>query len=123
MNNVIATGLEAIEIAEREGGLLCKYADPTQGARGGLSVREAREIAEEDPSLICLRDIDAAPSRRDIEGHINNTGLGFDRDEIADLVAYGLTLDAEDWEEELDAEFERRTNRELADRALSRALD
>lgn len=34
--------------------LLCKHADPTEGAREDLSPDEAREIAAEDPSLIYL---------------------------------------------------------------------
>lgn len=32
--------------------VLCKYADPEEGAREGLSLSEAREIAAEDPGLI-----------------------------------------------------------------------
>jgi hypothetical protein len=48
------TGMQAIEMAERDGLTLNKYADPTEGARDGLSIEEAREIAKEDPELIYL---------------------------------------------------------------------
>jgi hypothetical protein len=47
-------GHEAIEYAERHGVTLNKYADPTEGAREGLTVEEARDVASEDPSLIHL---------------------------------------------------------------------
>ena len=46
------TGIEAIEIAEEAGATLNKHADPVEDARTGLSIDEAREIAQEDPSLI-----------------------------------------------------------------------
>lgn len=46
------TGFAAIEYAEEHGLTLGKYTDPTEEAREGLSVDEAREIADEDPSLI-----------------------------------------------------------------------
>lgn len=47
-------GQAAIERAERDGLTLCKFSDPIEGAREGLSVEEAREIARQDPSLIYL---------------------------------------------------------------------
>ena len=46
------TGQSAIEYAEQYGLLLCKYEDPTESARAGLTPDEAREIAHEDPSLV-----------------------------------------------------------------------
>lgn len=46
------TGHAAIEYAETNGLTLSKHADPTEGAREGLSLVEAREVAAEDPSLI-----------------------------------------------------------------------
>lgn len=46
------TGWEAIDYANRNRVPLHKYADPTEEARTGLTVEEAREIAHEDPSLI-----------------------------------------------------------------------
>lgn len=46
------TGYDAIDYAEANGLTLAKYADPTEDAREGLTVAEAREIAREDPSLI-----------------------------------------------------------------------
>ena len=48
------TGYDAIAYAEQHGVRVCKYADPTEGAREDLSPDEAREIAAEDPSLIYL---------------------------------------------------------------------
>lgn len=47
-------GHEAIEYAERNGLTLNKYADPTEDAREGLTVDEARGIAREDSSLIWI---------------------------------------------------------------------
>lgn len=46
------TAHDAIEYAAAHDLTLNKYADPTEGAREGLTVDEAREIAAEDPSLI-----------------------------------------------------------------------
>lgn len=52
--NTRLTGYEAIVWAERyeTANVLCKYADPTEDFRSGVSVAEAREIATADPSLI-----------------------------------------------------------------------
>lgn len=47
-------GMDAIEYAEQHGLRLNKHADPTEDAREGLTVDEAREIAREDASLIYL---------------------------------------------------------------------
>ena len=48
------TGFTAIEFAAANGLTVAKYADPTEGARDGLTVSEAREIAAEDPGLIWI---------------------------------------------------------------------
>lgn len=50
---IIAKGNAAIDLAATDSTvILSKYADPTEGAREGISIDEAREIAREDPSLI-----------------------------------------------------------------------
>jgi hypothetical protein len=46
------SGHKAIEFAECHGLELSKYADPTEGARDGLTLDEARRVAAEDPSLV-----------------------------------------------------------------------
>jgi hypothetical protein len=46
------TGHAAIRYARELGLTLSKYADPTEGARDGLSPDEAEQIAREDASLI-----------------------------------------------------------------------
>ncbi|HYE57424.1 MAG TPA: hypothetical protein VD948_02915 [Rhodothermales bacterium] len=46
------TGDDALYLHRRARYVLCKYADPTEGARIGLTEDEAREIMREDPSLI-----------------------------------------------------------------------
>ena len=51
----ILTGRDAITHAAAHGLTLSKYADPTEGARTGLSIAEAEEVALEDPSLIWVR--------------------------------------------------------------------
>ena len=51
------TGRKAIAYAEEHGLLLCKYTDPVEEAREGLTPDEAREIIREasgDCSLIYL---------------------------------------------------------------------
>lgn len=48
------TGWQAIEAAEQTGATLGKYADPIEGAREGLTVEQAREVAREDPALVYL---------------------------------------------------------------------
>ncbi len=48
----ILTGTQALEYAERNDVLLNKYNDPTEDAREGLTLSEARKIAMEDPGLI-----------------------------------------------------------------------
>jgi len=45
-------GQKAIAYAEANGLTLSKYHDGLEGARNGLTVAEARKIAEEDPRLI-----------------------------------------------------------------------
>jgi len=47
------TGYAAIEAAEADPSIIiCKYNDPTEPAREGLTVEEAREVASEDDGLI-----------------------------------------------------------------------
>ena len=54
MKTIKLKGEQAIKYVEQLGGSigLSKYADPTEGARDGVDVDEARQIAKEDPSLI-----------------------------------------------------------------------
>lgn len=47
-------GNAAIDYAETHGLTLAKYEDPTEAARNGLTVDEARQVASEDPSLVYL---------------------------------------------------------------------
>lgn len=51
------TGADAITYAEANGLALNKHNDPTEGAREGLTVAEAKSVAREDPNLIWV-DID-----------------------------------------------------------------
>jgi hypothetical protein len=46
------TGWTAIQYAERHGGTLQKYADPTERALKRVSIEKAKDIASEDPRLI-----------------------------------------------------------------------
>ncbi len=48
------TGFAALAHAERHGLALCKHADPIEGAREGLSVDEAKRVANGDAELIYL---------------------------------------------------------------------
>lgn len=48
------SGLDAIAYAEARCLKLAKYEDPTEGAREGLTVEEARAVAREDASLVYL---------------------------------------------------------------------
>lgn len=50
-------GREAIDVAEAmiDSIELCKYADPIEDARDGLTIDEANEIMAQDPSLIFAR--------------------------------------------------------------------
>jgi hypothetical protein len=50
--NTKLTGHDAINYAEAHGLMLIKSADAIEGNRYGMSIDEAREIAEQDPSLI-----------------------------------------------------------------------
>lgn len=59
VQSFVLRGVDAIDYAERTGATLCKYADPTEDAREGLSVEEAREIAASDPSLIWVEDVES----------------------------------------------------------------
>jgi hypothetical protein len=42
----------ALRTAVEAGGIIGKHADPTEGAREGLTVEEALEIASEDVALV-----------------------------------------------------------------------
>lgn len=53
---ITATGTDAIELARTQGAGLNKYADPTEGARSGLTIEEAEAVAAEDPALIWTAD-------------------------------------------------------------------
>lgn len=46
------TGHDAIKYAAANGLNLNKFADPTEDATFGLSIEEAKAVAQEDPSLI-----------------------------------------------------------------------
>lgn len=54
---IIATGRDAIKMVERyEWITLCKYADPTEPARVGLTMGAALELVREDPALVYAVD-------------------------------------------------------------------
>jgi len=64
----IIRGHQAIAAAAALGVTLCKYADPIENARAGVTVAEATEIAREDASLIWLElEADDAPDFDDAE--------------------------------------------------------
>ncbi len=48
------SGHEAIDYAELHGRVLSKFTDPTEDAREGLSVEDARDVARYDAGLIYL---------------------------------------------------------------------
>lgn len=73
MSNTQKTGYAAIAYAEANGLTLSKYNDPTEAAREGLSVAEAREIAKEDPSLVYVEMSEAAAIAR----RYNDDGLSW----------------------------------------------
>ena len=52
MSTYTITGADAIRVAARDGVTIRKHADPTEGARDGLTIEEAAEIAAQDQSLI-----------------------------------------------------------------------
>jgi len=49
---ICLTGREAIDYARKHGLTLCKYADPAEGCREGLTLDEAEAVAREDPGLV-----------------------------------------------------------------------
>jgi hypothetical protein len=49
------TGHDAIRYAEIQRVTLSKFADPIEEARDGLTLREAREVAAADPSLVYVK--------------------------------------------------------------------
>jgi hypothetical protein len=50
----IIRGHQAIAAAAALGVTLCKYADPIENARAGVTVEEATEIARDDAGLLFL---------------------------------------------------------------------
>ncbi len=54
------TGHAAIDYAREHGLALCKYADPVEDARTGLTVDEAEQIARVDAGLIYVAEADEA---------------------------------------------------------------
>ncbi|MCI0562251.1 MAG: hypothetical protein MN733_27510 [Nitrososphaera sp.] len=53
MSNKRLTGWNAIRNKERDDSVvLCKYSDPVKPSKENITVKEAREIAKEDPTLI-----------------------------------------------------------------------
>lgn len=93
-------GRQAIEAARRSGKTLNKYADPTEGARSGLSVREAEEIAREDPSLIWIemssmstgasRAFQGAPMIPDLMARMGIVDGATVADKMAKFAAYAM---------------------------------
>ena len=63
------TGRAAISHAAASGTTLNKYADPTEGARTGLTVEEAEEVAREDASLIWCVTAHEEQEREIAAGH------------------------------------------------------
>lgn len=52
-STLLITGYAAIAWArEDQDRTLCKYADPAENERSGLSISEALEVADQDPNLI-----------------------------------------------------------------------
>lgn len=82
------TGRDAIDYADDHGLTLCKYADPTEDARTGLSVDEARAIAAEDPSLVYL----PGTWQRGQGGGLTLTDQG-----AVEAEAAGYTIDADSY--------------------------
>lgn len=71
------TGTQAIEMAEARGLTLCKYTDPTEGAREGLTVAEARAVARQDPSLIYVETTELVRNVCDeVAGLVGDDGTG-----------------------------------------------
>lgn len=104
-------GREAIGFAERQGLTLCKYNDPVEGAREGLSAEEAREIAREDPSLIYL-DVDgdrAADLCIEVAALVGDDGTG----DLGIIVRQALSDDANATAESI-AEIVREARRDWA---------
>lgn len=54
MATQILRGHDALQAAAALGCNLCKYADDLDGARTDVTIHEAIEIANEDPSLVWL---------------------------------------------------------------------
>lgn len=91
------TGTAAIAAAEAFGLTLHKYADPTEGERGGITVAEAREIAAQDPRLVWVdaADLAAAVSDRQIRALKSEAMAAYDYAQ-ADLCDRALATDTID---------------------------
>jgi hypothetical protein len=63
------TGNDAIDLAGEHGLTLCKFTDPTEEAREGLTVAEAEAVVMEDPGLIYI-DVEGALCESCEEGAI-----------------------------------------------------
>lgn len=75
MTTIKLTGNAAIAYAETNGRTLSKYTDPTEEARSGLSVSEAREIAREDEGLIYI-EIDPSEMIASVAKIVGDDGTG-----------------------------------------------
>lgn len=73
------TGSDALAYAEEHDCTLCKYADPIEDAREGLTLSVAKAVAACDPSLIYL-DVDTDEPLGDLAAS-----------DVADIVGRGLT--------------------------------
>lgn len=106
------TARAAIDHAAAHGLTLNKFADPTEGAREGLTVAEAREIAAQDPSLIycdvptarlfvCAVDSDEPQAWQDHQSIVSLTPA----DQTDDVCSYRVdTIDLDALRAVLDAD-------------------
>lgn len=81
MQNTTITGHDAIRYAEQHNLTLSKYGDPTEGAREGLTVAEAREIAREDPGLLYVEVAEITDSQ--IRALRSEAGVAGDEKQVA----------------------------------------
>ena len=110
MSTTRITGTEAIDYAARTGATLSKHADPTEGARVGLSLAEARTVAREDAGLIYV-DTTSTDTCCYEDCHRTATDLDSDGDEACALHAAQseryvevTDLSGEAWLDEASAE-------------------
>lgn len=95
---------DALLRAEEEGLTICKHADPTEGAREGLTADEASDIAAEDPALIYLKSDAALDYLNDIDEQTWERVCGDqDRPTFARLLALDEGQSIEDaWAEAIE---------------------